>query len=94
MKSFKDRTVCCCKYHVQLIKLKDAFNRMQASKLLHSPKCGHECQVCNCDEVAARTFVANWIIYVGITMLWQACLYSKPKNAKFIRHECILGACL
>ena len=93
MKSLKDRSVCCCKYHVELIKLKDAFNHMWASRILHGLGCVCNCQVCDCDEVVGRTCAANSITYAGITMLWQACLCSKPEGTEFYRCECLLEAC-
>lgn len=83
VKSLKDKSICCCKYHVELIKLKDAFNRMRTSRILHGLGCAYDCEVCDCDEVARKIFAANSLTYAGITTLWQACLCLRLEGAEF-----------
>jgi hypothetical protein len=78
---------------VELIKLKDAFNRMRTSRILHGPGCACDCEVCDCDEVASKTCAANSLTYAGITTLWQVCLCPRPEGTKFFNRQCLLGEC-
>jgi hypothetical protein len=44
VKRLKESNSCCCRYHVQMAELKDAFNLMRRGTLHRSCTCG--CAVC------------------------------------------------
>lgn len=89
----KDRNVCCCRYHVEVLFLLEALNAFRDPNsgghfVVH---CDCECAVCgfgnggHCKAGESR--------FAGVTALWESLLCLKSEDAEFHRPECLLGAC-
>lgn len=95
VRTLKERNVCCCKYHVELIMLKDALNRMRQSQQLHGADCGCECNVCHTmDEGGDETSCsAGELTYRTLTGFWQSCICPKEEGEEWHRRSCLMGEC-
>ncbi|CAM6002456.1 unnamed protein product [Sphagnum balticum] len=59
VKRLKDFNTCCCKYHQEMVKIKDGFNMRSTDD--HHPSCS-----CQCDSICTRP-VNNYLAQVIVT---------------------------
>lgn len=95
VKKLKEQNVCCCKYHVELIMLKDAFNRMRQSPNMHGLDCRCECNVCLTAEDGGgdTSCSAGELTYRTLTGFWQTCVCPKDEGEEWHRKSCLMGEC-
>jgi hypothetical protein len=73
VKSFKDQTIYCCKYHVELNLLKGGLNSMRDPKKGVHAKLGHQCYCSVCfafGETTNGICSTHGKVYKGIIQLW------------------------
>lgn len=89
----KERNVCCCRYHVEVLFLLEALNAFRdpllgAHFILH---CDCECVICGvgnggqCQVGDSR--------FCGVTAMWESLLCPKLEDQEFHQPLCLLGAC-
>ena len=89
----KERNVCCCRYHVEVLFLLEALNAFRdpytgAHFVL---RCGYECIVCGIGN--GGYCKAGESRFSGVTALWESLLCPKLEDSEFHRSQCLLGSC-
>lgn len=89
----KERNVCCCRYHVEVLFLLEALNAFRdpctGAHVLF--QCSCECVVCGFHN--GGHCKAGETRFSGVTALWESLLCPKAEDAEFHRPECLLGSC-
>lgn len=70
-----------CKYHVELIILKDGLNTMRLLEEVHID-CNCESKACGniMDDIDGSVYFARHKTYRRIIILWQLCIYEKVEG--------------
>jgi hypothetical protein len=76
VKLLKDKNTCCCIYHIELNELRLALNLLKTNNLVHDVQfCGyHYGNICDHDGQQCQ---ASYVVYKGITQLWEAIMCPK-----------------
>ena len=93
VKKCKDRNVCCCKYHVELDMLREAYNTMRdAMKGVHTfISCTCLCSVCS--DAPEDSCSAHLTKCDGVTKFWEQIVCPKGESEEFHKLECLMGSC-
>ena len=89
----KERNVCCCRYHIQVLFLLEALNAFR------DPRKGtHVLFICNCtclvcDKSGEGHCNVGKSQYSGVTALWEAVLCPKLEDEEFHQPKCLMGTC-
>lgn len=93
VRKLKDRNTCCCVYHIQLLFLKDAFNKMRSDAAsFHGRSCSCACDTCKPSIVGGKC-AASEHSFSGITKLWEVCVCAKNEGSTFHKYKCLMGKC-
>jgi hypothetical protein len=90
VKRLKEFNSGCCRYHVQMAELKDAFNLMRRGTLHRSCTCS--CVVCGGSN--DRTCQASTFVLPGVTAMCELILCPKTEDTEFHNLLCIRGDCI
>lgn len=79
----KERNVCCCRYHIQVLFLLEAFNAFRdpnrgAHTLFH---CVCQCSVCG--STAEGICHVGGSRFSGVTAMWTSILCDKAEDAEY-----------
>lgn len=89
----KERNVCCCRYHIQVLYLLEALNAFRdpckGAHVLFVCTC--TCIVCDNDNEGGCNIGRSR--YAGVTALWESLLCPKAEDEEFHRPECLFGTC-
>lgn len=89
----KERNVCCCRYHIQVLFLLEALNAFRdpqrGAHIIFNCNC--ECSVCDVGEEGLCNVGRSR--YAGVTALWESLLCPKNEEEEFHHPRCLLGAC-
>jgi hypothetical protein len=89
VKRLKEFKSCCCRYHIQLEELKDAWNLMHRGML-------HQSYTCNCEVCKSHnedTCKASKSILLGVTAMCTLVLCEKTEGQDFHNLSCIQSDC-
>ncbi len=93
VKRLKDFNTCCCKYHQEMVKIKDGFNMRSTDD--HHPSCS-----CQCDSICTRP-VNNSLVQGIVTCqgihhifkrsmdLWSQSLCPTPLGSFWYKISCV-----
>jgi hypothetical protein len=90
--SLKDRNLCCCRYHIELGLLKDSFNAVRKSRVMHVDASLCNCEVCEAVKNGAP-YSASKLTYSSMKSMWQSIVCLKEENEEWHNHDCLLGRC-
>jgi hypothetical protein len=90
VKRMKEFNSCCCRYHVQMVELKDALNFMRRGTV--HKNCSCHCDVCQPDS-GTGACKASELTFHSVTKLCELVLCPKPEEEEFHALSCIHGDC-
>ncbi|MCO5591795.1 hypothetical protein L7F22_045787 [Adiantum nelumboides] len=95
VRKLRDRYICCCIVHVQMIFLKEAVNHMRTQSFdLHGSCCMCSCPIClHHDEVVNHGCLAYKNASMSTTLLLESILCSILAEHSFHSYQCLMGTC-
>jgi len=102
VKRLKDFNTCCCKYHQEMVKIKDGFN-MRSTDVHHGDDHHSSCS-CQCDSICTRpvnnSLVQDIVTCQGIHHifkrsmdLWSQSFCPTPLGSFWYKISCVKGEC-
>ena len=89
VKRLKELNSCCCRYHVQMLELKDAFNLLRWGTLHQS--CGCTCGIYQGTSTASCEAPNSFLL--GVTAMFELIQCPKSEGGEFHSLSCIRGNC-
>jgi hypothetical protein len=95
VRTLKDRAVYYCKYHMEIIMIRDGVNAMRLSQDVHPVDHSCDCAVCDMYEDGGEglLYFAKHMTYQSITLLWQECICVKDVDQQWHKRACLVGEC-
>jgi hypothetical protein len=100
VKPMTERNVCCCIYHVEVMLIVAALNRMRDWRLGIHKHDTSEGVYCFCDtccppgSYGANGCRAHLLHFTGTTHLWQSCVCVKGEMDLWHKRKCLMGECV